>query len=211
MAEQINVKYVSHRDIEKKAVDSLKAFEVYDITPVPIEKIIDNALTLNVVPFDNLLKVFDVNSCITGDLASVYVDEHLSDYFPLQYNFALAHELGHLILHDYIYKDRPFSTIDGYKRFIGSFSEAAYAAFETQANSFAGYFLVPGHQLEKHFEREHRQINGEIIKKFRDKSQKFEVICYTMARRLSPIFQVHERPLRIRIEHSKLIHKYFDL
>ena len=210
MLEKIKVEYLSDRDIEKVTTALLNKFGVFETLPVPIEHIVDNKLALNVIPFPNLLNVFDTNSCISGDLSSLYVDEHLYTNLLLQFNFALAHELGHLFLHDRIYKKRPFSTIEGYKMFIRDFDEAAYAAFEAQAHSFAGHFLVPGHHLEYHFEHERKGIDG-FIKKIKDKAQKIEIISTVMAQRLSPIFQVHERPLKIRMERSQLIQKSFDL
>jgi hypothetical protein len=210
MSEKIKISYLTDRDVEKVTTDLLRHFGVFDTLPVPIEQIVDKKMRINVIPFPNLLDVFGTNSCISGDLSSLYVDERLYTSLPLQFNFALAHELGHLYLHARIYKNRPYSTIEGYKVFIRDFDETAYAAFEAQAHSFAGHFLVPSHHLEYHIEHERSRIDGQI-KKIQDKSQKIEIISMVMARRLSPIFQVHERPLKIRMERSRLIQRVFGL
>jgi hypothetical protein len=210
MPEKIKVNYLTDRDVEKVTTALLKEFGVYDTLPVPIEHIVDNKLQINVIPFPNLFNVFETNSCISGDLLNLYVDDHLCTNLPLQFNFALAHELGHLYLHAHVYKDRPFSTIEGYKDFIREFDETAYVAFETQAHNFAGYFLVPNHHLEYHFTQNCRGIDG-LLKKIPDKFQKIDIISRVVAQRLSPIFKVHERPLRIRIEKSWLVQKVFSL
>jgi len=210
MPDKISVNYLTDRDVEKVTSALLREFGVFDTLPVPVEHIVDNKLQINVIPFPNLFNVFETNSCISGDLKSLYVDERLCDTLPLQFNFALAHELGHLYLHAHIYRDRSFSTIEGYKAFLRDFNEAAYAVFEAQAHNFAGYFLVPSHLLEHHFKLNCGGIDG-FLAKIRNKSQKIEIISSVIAQRLSPIFQVHERPLKIRIEKSRLIQKVFGL
>lgn len=210
MTEKISIRYLTDNEVEKVTSELLKKYGAFDTLPVPIERIVDNVLRINIIPFPSLLDVFGTNSCLSGDLASLYVDEHLCDRLPLQFNFALAHELGHLHLHVHIYKQRPFSTIEGYKKFIREFDETAYAAFEAQAHNFAGYFLVPGHQLETHFRSNCSGIDR-LLTKIRDRSQKVDIVSRVVAERLSPIFQVHERPLRIRIEKSHLVEKVFKL
>jgi hypothetical protein len=169
MSEKIKINYLTDKDVEKVTTDLLRHFGVFDSLPVPIEQIVDKKMRINVIPFPNLLDVFGTNSCISGDLSSLYIDERLYTNLPLQFNFALAHELGHFHLHAHIYKNRPFSTIEGYKAFIRDFDETAYAAFEAQAHSFAGQFLVPSHVLEHQFELNRGGIDG-FIKKIPEKS-----------------------------------------
>jgi Zn-dependent peptidase ImmA (M78 family) len=210
MTEKIPIRYLADDDVEKITTGLLRKYGVFDTVPVPIERIIDNEFRINIIPFPNLFDVFGINSCLSGDLKSLYIDEHLCDRLPLQYNFALAHELGHIHMHANIYKQRSFSTIEGYKAFIREFDEAAYAAFEAQAHNFAGHFLVPSHHLDTHFKQNCTGIDG-LLAKIHDKSQKIDILTRVIAERLSPIFQVHQRPISIRIEKSRLVQKIFKL
>jgi hypothetical protein len=56
--------------------------------------------------------------------------------------FIIAHEIGHLLLHDHF--EKGFSA--GAERYVKSFPKE-YSA-EWQANTFASYFLLPTHLVE---------------------------------------------------------------
>ena len=59
--------------------------------------------------------------------------------------FSIAHELGHYILHKYLYHENELtiSNPKEYYDFITKFPEKEYRSFEYQANQFAGRLLVP--------------------------------------------------------------------
>lgn len=56
--------------------------------------------------------------------------------------FSFAHEIGHYMLHGYIYETFEIDTPQEYLNFVMNFPENEYKSFEWQANEFAGSLLV---------------------------------------------------------------------
>jgi Zn-dependent peptidase ImmA (M78 family) len=69
------------------------------------------------------------------------------DRYANRLRFTFAHEVGHFILHKYLYNRFSFSTIEEFFEFQRSFPEDQYSYFEYQANEFAGRLLVPRESL----------------------------------------------------------------
>lgn len=70
----VKVKFLSYGQIAAQAEEVLKRFNYEGIIPVPIERIIDFDLKINIVPFLNLFKTFDINAITSSDLKTIYVD-----------------------------------------------------------------------------------------------------------------------------------------
>jgi len=111
-----------------------------------------------------------------------------------------------MVLHGAFYKQFKIESLDAYVDFVSGLSEDEYRLIEIQANDFAGLFLVPASPLKTHFVKEAHDIIRFLSARFRGLSrdkymgQTIELI----ARRLSPIFNVHYLPIQIRIERDKL-------
>ena len=73
--------------------------------------------------------------------------EHRS---PNRYRFSLAHELGHIVLHQEVLASVSFATAAQWKSAILAMSEAHRERVEFQAYDFAGLLLVPRTQLKEH-------------------------------------------------------------
>ena len=86
---------------------------------------------------------------VTFEPLKLYVDREVWKFAGLgdpESRFIVAHELGHLFLHDHhakAFSDDPTERI--------RFKEKEHSA-EWQANTFAAHFLLPDHIVEAHYE-----------------------------------------------------------
>ncbi len=205
------VKFLSYEDINSVAQKSLKEFGVEFKIPVPIENLIDNVLKINVIPFPGLFTSFDINAFTSSDRKSIYVDEYLYRNLEYQYRFTLAHELGHIVLHKYVYSKANISSIDDWKKYITMANQYNYyRRLEFQADCFAGLFLVPRNHLERCFDLKLKDRKGDINIAKSNGLQREEYVPYIIdliSEELSPIFKVHKNVIGIRIEKDRLITK----
>jgi len=119
--------------------------------PVPIIDIIEFKLQLTPIPVPNMLKSIDVDAFLSNDLKSIYVDQdvYFDDRYINRLRFTLAHEIGHLILHEKEIRQCQFRTEDDWLHFREDMKEDDLFFFEQQANEFAGRLLVPIDQLRQ--------------------------------------------------------------
>lgn len=141
--EPVQPPILSYEDINSAAEDFLKCHQSDERLPVQIEEIVEFNLKMDIVPFPELQRNYDIEGFISRDLTWIYVDDFIYSNRPARYRFTLAHEVGHLILHrDLIKSIHPPSVAD-WKDFILSVDEEVYGWMEWQAYSFAGLVLVP--------------------------------------------------------------------
>jgi Zn-dependent peptidase ImmA (M78 family) len=143
-------KRLSYDDLRQIANKFLKEHHRSDEYPIPIEEIVEFKLGIDIVPIPNLIKTWDVDGFISGDLSEITVDQFILENREERYRYTLAHEVGHLVLHKDIIKKNWPKDIKKYKDMINSIPEEDYRWLEWQAYSFAGLVLVP----KKHLERE---------------------------------------------------------
>jgi Zn-dependent peptidase ImmA (M78 family) len=138
-----NIPYLTYTDIGRKAQEFLSQHYPSLELPIPIERIIDVELGLNIFPFPRLYKDFKQNGFLSRDRSTIYVDEIQSDEFPEKYRFTLAHELGHFVLHKNYYEDLSFESVDEFIKWKLSVPQDEIGWFETHADWFAEQVLVP--------------------------------------------------------------------
>ncbi|MCF8226580.1 MAG: ImmA/IrrE family metallo-endopeptidase [Bacteroidales bacterium] len=122
-----------------------------DTIPVPIHKIIEFKLGLEIQPIYGLKDKVDKEGFLQSNLTTISVDSktYLDDRYKFRLNFTLAHEIGHLILHAEQYKNINFASEKEFIEFQQSVDEESLEWFEKQANEFAGRLLVPIDNLRK--------------------------------------------------------------
>lgn len=147
------LEYLSYREIEEKTCKFAKKYNPDHTLPFPVEEIIEFDLGINIIPIPNLRSALDIDGFTSSDLKSVYVDQFLLGRIPYRYRFTLAHELGHIALHAYIFKQIPCYSISEWKERYKAIGRRDYRWLEWQANSFAGLLLVPTKALAVHFDK----------------------------------------------------------
>jgi Zn-dependent peptidase ImmA (M78 family) len=199
-------RFLAYERIRRIAEEYAGRYGLGKVIPVDIERLVDNILKINIIPFPSLYKSFEINAFISHDFRKIYVDEYLYLNLEPQHRFTLAHELGHMVLHGAYYRELKIDDLDSYVEFVSSVSEDEYRLMETQANYFAGVFLVPGHFLEECFKEHAKEVVRFISTRFMGikRDQYLGTAVELIAQKLSPIFNVHYLPIQIRIEKDKL-------
>jgi hypothetical protein len=150
MAIKLEVPIYSYRDLRRKADEFLAKFNPTGVIPVPIEEIAEFSLGLNIIPIPGLQDALEVDGFIASDFRSITVDQFVIERREWRYRFTLAHELGHLWLHQKIFEKLTFRTIEDWKSFQQNVDAENYGWLEYQAYAFGGLVLVPRKPLASH-------------------------------------------------------------
>jgi hypothetical protein len=206
MAKRQQLRFISYEEIRTIAGDYSQRYGLDRHVPVDVDRLADNVLGINIIPFPSLYRSFEINAFISNDFRRIYIDEYLYMNLEYQYRFTLAHELGHMVLHSSYYQQFKIDSLSSYIEFVSSIGEDEYKLIETQANYFAGLFLVPAAALKKHFNEQATDIKRFIAARFKGltRDKYIKTALDLIAQKLSPIFKVHHLPIQIRIERDKL-------
>jgi Zn-dependent peptidase ImmA (M78 family) len=153
---KIKCKFLKKEEIRNKADYFRKIYWKSDSVPVDMESVIEHGLHLDIIPVHGVRQLDNIDAYLKSDLTGIVVD--ITQYMdPLnryenRLRFSFAHEVGHFILHDYIYKSYNVESPQEYYDFVMNFPESEYKSFEWQANEFAGSLLVPRDRLLEEIE-----------------------------------------------------------
>jgi Zn-dependent peptidase ImmA (M78 family) len=115
--------------------------------PVDIEKVIESELNMFIIPETNIHEYAKIDAYLRSDFKGIVVDEKQymddRDRYKSRLRFSFAHEVGHYVLHQYVYSDLKFDSPKDLFNFIMNVPESEYKDFEWQANEFSGRLLVP--------------------------------------------------------------------
>lgn len=187
-----------------------KCFTPPDKIPVDIEHLIEFKYGITIVPEIGLYTSTGTEGVLLSDLKTIIIDSgryYEEEKYYKRIRFTLAHELGHLILHEKEIRSMQYSTIDEWKTVIKEISDEDSVWYERHADEFAGSLLVPKTKLESLINDSEIQIQ-EILKNDEIEDIKDATIS-TFAKTVSDKFMVSPGVIEIRIKHEKLDH-YFD-
>jgi flagellar biosynthesis chaperone FliJ len=201
-------------DFRKKYIDPV------DTIPVPIHKLIEFKLGLEIQPIYGLKDKVDTEGFLQSNLSTISVDSktYLDDRYKFRLNFTLAHEIGHLILHAEQYRNMNFASEKEFIEFQQSVDEESLEWFEKQANEFAGRLLVPIDKLKELVAEQE-----EYCKKFTERLKNGDeglsdreiesFIIDALATRIYKKFEVSKEVVkrRIRTENLKSEFAFIDL
>jgi hypothetical protein len=141
------IKWLKSCDIQASAEALLDRAHASRDLPVPVENITEQHFQLDIIPLPGLKAHFDFDGFLASDLSAIYVDQYVYENYENRYRFTLAHELGHLCLHDYVYLSVTISSMDDYYQFNEAIAHKQKDDMEWQANRFAGYLLAPDNRI----------------------------------------------------------------
>ena len=143
--------FLSRDKIWEKADSFRKRYWPNGILPIDMEHIIEKGLCLNIIPEHDIKRLLKIDAYLLSDLKGIVVDisQYMDDLnrYEKRLRFTFAHEVGHLVLHKYIFKKFDFISPKEYLIFMDNFPEDQYSNFEYQANEFGGRLLVPRENL----------------------------------------------------------------
>lgn len=202
------VGYLPDEEINNYAIDFLDNYHPANTLPVPIEEIAEFSLGLEIIPIPGLSQQFNVAGFLSNDFVTISVDDFVYRDRPTRYRFTLAHEIGHLIMHQDLLKEHAlFDSVDGWKKFVTGMDNRDHGAYEYQGYAFAGYILVPKDHLRREFVGALAEIDQRIRLAKKQQIPRTAYLSYAIdevASILAPIFDVSSEVMIRRIENDKL-------
>lgn len=186
--------------INAEAESFLTAYHSSKSIPIPIEEIIDLKLQIDIIPIPSLKDAFaevglDIDAFIASDFTSISVDKFIQEKRNNRYRFSLAHEIGHMLLHGYLYSKFEFRTIDEWIAAIAHMPFRDQEIIEWQADEFAGLVLVPRAILGSELKKTLKETEDRLKIPYKDRP---ELVTEVVIRSLALKFSVSEYVVRIR-------------
>jgi len=202
---KINAPFFSYETLRQKAEGFLARYHGSMALPVPIEAIVDNQFRINIVPAPGIRENADVDGVLSRDFKDIWIDESVYESNPHRFRFTLAHEIGHMILHEDIYKELHFDSFADWKsRVPNQFDDQQYGYFESQANSFAGLILVPAPVLKNTFPKAWEKTKQLLVPYKIPVNADSPVTRRYVASLLADEFDVSPDTVEIRLEREKI-------
>ena len=172
--------------------------------PVDIETVIELKHKIELIPTIDLHLENDVIGFLTSNRKAIYIDEdiYLNQRYENPLRFALAHELGHYILHEKVYARHKFSSVGEWVNFRSKLDRSELIWFEQQASEFAGRFLVPFQPLLNEVGK-HKHIFNKYNRLANHNAH--ESVIKVIAGLIAPDFCVSEQVIAKRISNENIL------
>lgn len=145
----LDIKWLSYDKIGDVASSFLDLHHTSRLLPIPIEEIAEKELNLTIAPISELKSDCDVEGCLDSSLTTIFIDTNIYMKNEHRAKFTIAHEIGHLILHNKIFRELRISKPEDIYKLTNMITENEYGWLEYQAYTFAGHVLVPKSELIK--------------------------------------------------------------
>ncbi len=177
-----------------------------DDLPVNIESIIETGLKMQIMPEHYIRDHAKIDAFLRADFTGIIVD--IDQYmdprgrYERRLRFSFAHEIGHYVLHRYIYEQLDFDTVEEYTDFVLYMPDSEHRSFEWQANEFAGRLLVPPDVLHNEVSKVYKTLEEKSLLQMVDKEP--DEVLERVAPVLSKPFGVSEDVIVKRVHIEKL-------
>lgn len=194
--------------INSDAESFLSTYHPHLSIPIPIEDIIELQMEMDIIPIldlkDSFEKVgFNIDAFISSNFQSITVDRYIYDNRRNRYRFSLAHEIGHKMLHGYLYAQLNFNMRDEWIKIINQIPISELRMVEWQADEFAGLILVPRAVLKNEYEKAIKEAEVIVKKSFEENPDFINNVAIEYL--LTGKFNVSKYVIQIRLENDKLI------
>jgi Zn-dependent peptidase ImmA (M78 family) len=209
--EYINIPFITHNRFNE-IVNKLIEKNVYDGVTLNIDKIVQFLepiyglkFEFDTVENDNYLGKIEFEPLRVKISNKARIDKNM-------WRFTVAHEIGHLILHSPILKERIKEKSDDEKSLTFRFSETNNNRdkIEIQANLFASYLLMPEIKLLQIIQSIFKKYNIHKNYLYLDSQPVNQKEVYEILYNLSEIFQVSVAVVKIRLIKLKLLEDKTD-
>lgn len=145
------IKYLTETTVRQKAEALLEEHGHQHVLPVPVELLVERDLGIEIIPIPGFQDRFGIEGVLSQDLTRISVDEGVMLNVAPRYRFTLAHELGHLILHESEIREHLEGATDDHLMLWETLTETEYKRAEWQANEFARALLMPSEMVQRVF------------------------------------------------------------
>lgn len=188
--------FLSPEEIEAKVQEFLQKHHPDNTLPIPIEEIVDFKMGIHIIPTPDMMDVSGVDAVTSHDLKQINIDHQQLEKKPNRARFTLAHEVGHIVLHQDFIGAQNFKTEDEWRSFV--LNDLHRDPMEVQANIFAAFLLMPS----DHLDREFNQAKKDLAANPDFNSMQLppdKILAPYLAKPLAQIFEVSEEAMTIRI------------
>jgi hypothetical protein len=146
--------FIAPQDIWRLADELRNSVWPAKTIPVDVLSIAEFELELEIRPISRLKEDNDVDALLLGDWQTIVVDQnqYMDERYTNRLRFSIAHELGHYVLHQQVFRQMPKATLEEWITFMRDLPEKEYSFLEYHAYEFAGRFLVPPDALRQELE-----------------------------------------------------------
>ncbi len=207
MQNRLKCQRLRYETIRQKA-DAFRAqYWPQGTLPVDPELIAFTKLNIDIVPLPDLHNDCDIDAVLQPDCRKIFVDaeQYRRDNAQNRMRFSLAHELGHVALHESVMSQFARLTVKEWIDLIQDVPEEDYKWFEWQACEFAGRLLVPLDELRSELEATVADT------KHSNRKQNKEFIVQDFILRASRKFQVSRAVIEARYRPENLSDFLSDL
>jgi Zn-dependent peptidase ImmA (M78 family) len=208
----INIPFVPDKRIDE-IIDRLNKRDLHSGLSINFEKLCTFLQSVYPVSFDFETQLKDnILGKIEFDPVKISVSKSLKTDLN-RWRFTLAHEIGHLILHSTIFKDKLSEKTDNefslsFRNFI---TEMTSRRIELQANIFASHLLLPYDRLSKVISRYFINENIHRGYLFLDNQPVNQRLVFTLLTKISSDFGVSIEVAKIRLIRLGLLHDDTDI
>jgi hypothetical protein len=156
----MNVPFIDNEAIWQVAdgFRSSAALTEHDMPPIDVLYVVDVIMRFDVIDIPDLMADLRMDAAIVPGEKTIYVDsdsirgwERRDRWIERRLRFSVAHELGHLHLHQEYLAGLHFADFSQFKR--GIMEHRRNGRLEDQADEFAGRLLVPPAILRDEYDR----------------------------------------------------------
>jgi hypothetical protein len=208
----MQIPYKSKKEVLASATDFYHNYPRFNGNVYHIAEVIELDLGIDISPEPNLCENYEVDAFTTGDFTRIVIDETLLWRFYGRYRFTLAHEVGHIVLHQDTLKNVGINTVNDWIQFHKTLGDNGYKEMERQSNLFASYLLIPEPKLNAMLEEKSASLKESINyyrKHGRPSDSIKEIELDNLARDISTVFDVSIAAARVRINQNLKVAKLF--
>lgn len=197
--ENFKAPYISYDETRDIVSDFLETYDAENDIPVDIELILERGLEMNLIPAP--LNYFGIEAFTSLNAKEIRYNDKTTKNNDGRHRFTLAHETGHIVLHEDIFHEINFASADEFLDMQEKFPPTQYSYLEIQADNFAGLVLVPEHKLCNQVEIHFKRI---IDEGFELRNDNYELILSYVSKLVAKHFAVNELTAKIRIERDEI-------
>lgn len=157
----MDIPYISDDQIFHTVNSFLKSHHPSLRIPIPIDDIVEFKLKLTIFPTKELESGCEIDGSLSKDFKTILIDYNTFEKQISRSRFTLAHEVGHFILHENIFKKSGgFNTEKSFLSFQNNLSERDYKRLEIQAFRFGEELLYPRSEFQRIIKEEVQKLGG---------------------------------------------------
>jgi len=190
----MTIPYRSYEVVEGIVNDFIEQYHPTRLIPIPIERIVEFGLSIEIVPVLGLTAQFSIEAALSNDFSTIHVDEGVMKGFEARYRYSLAHEVGHHVMHGDVYPDEGLDSVEAWLAAQREWrASTEYDRCEGQALDFAGLVLVPTDSLGQEMEKASEKAGRDLLKALRTTTNGRGPLCRYVGEKFGVSAAVIER------------------